>query len=424
MAANHSSSTLNALWKKVYAGKIESLIPDFVKATKKYKFEQGKKIGDEYVQPVIVHRSHGFTRGRGLQTLNAAIVHQTAQAKLNPMPIYLREIIPYDVAARMTESGEASFILHSKQLVQQMLESAHYRNELEFFYGQDSLGTAESSANSSSTKTVVTISAASWGPGIWAGAENAKVKFTKVSDDSLVSSGADAIFTITAIDPDDRKLTVEGTSTGISALDIAIGAGDCDVVWLDSMASAKGDQENAGLKKILTNTGSLFGIDAGTYSMWRGNSYSASNADLTMRKILASAAKAVGRGLSEDADVWVPSRAFENLNVDQADLRRYNLRESKAEAGANELCFYGSNGKLSVIPHPMLKEGDFFVVPPKRVVRTGSTDVTFNLPGKADGEIFLHKDEQNGYELRCMAEVGQMLTAPARAVYGKDVVNS
>lgn len=420
MAANHSASTLDSLWKKVYATEVENLVPDFVKATKKYKFSEGKKLGDEYIQPVIVHRSHGFTRGRGLQTLRPAIVHQTAQAKLNPMPLYLREIIPYDVAARMVES-EASFKLHSKQVVQQMLESAHYRNEIEFFYGQSGLGVGDSSTNSTTTKTVVTLTAKSFAPAIWAGAENALVKFYKVSDSTLVSSGDDAEFIVSSVDASARTLTITGTTTGISALDTALAAGDCDIFWADSSNAAKGDLENAGLQKILTNTGTLFNIDAGVYGLWKGNVYDAQDNDITMRRILRAVSMAVGRGLSEDVDVWVGVDAFESLNVDQADLRRYNLRQDKAESGSQGIKFYGANGSMEILAHPMIKQGDFFVVPPKRVVRTGSTDITFNLPGMGEGKIFLHKDEQNGYELRLMSEVGQMLTAPARATYGKNV---
>lgn len=424
-AAQHSADTLNALWKKVYAGKIENLVPNFSKAIKKYKFSETEKIGDEYVQPVIVQRSHGVTRGRGYQTLNPANVHKTKQAKLNPMPFYLREIISYDAAKRMEGGKEKSFELHSKQLVQQMLESAYYRHELEFFYGKDSLATTASSVNGSATTTVITFTAASWAAGIFSGAENATVKFTKdTASDALVSSGTDAVFTLGAIDPDARTIVVSGTATGISALDTAIAAGACSMVWSDSMASAKGDNENAGMKKILTNTGEMFGVNASEWSLWKGNQYPVGSSDLTMRKILKSCAKGVVRGLAEDVDVWLPVDAFENLNVDQATLRRFNTRESKAESGSENLKFYGSNGGINIMPHPFIKGGDFFVIPEKRVVRTGSTDITFNLPGKGDGEVFVHKDEATGYELRLMAEVGQMLTTPARAVYGSGIVST
>lgn len=417
----HDSSTLNAMWKEVYATEVENLVPNFAKATKKYKFQEGKKIGDSYEQPVIVHRSHGFTRGRGLRTLRPAIVHQAERAKLNPQPLYLREIISYDTAARMVEN-KASFVLHSKQLVQQMLESAYYRNEIEFFYGQDSLGVATGSANVNTTKTVVTIDPKEWAPAIWAGAENSLVKFHVVSSSALVSSGADAEFVVAAVDADARKLTIEGTTTGINALDLALAA-PCSITWADGSDAAKGDLENPGMKKILSNSGTLFNINAGAYSLWRGNVYSNGNADVTMRKLLQAGSQAVGRGLAEDVDVWISVKSFESLNIDQAALREYGMAEKTAKNGFGGIEFQGAGGLMTIIPHPMVKEGDFFIIPEKRVVRTGSTDITFELPGKS-GEIFLHKDEQNGYELRLMAEVGQMLTTPARAVYGKDIVNS
>lgn len=424
MASAHSSSTLDSLWKEVYADKPETLFPAVAKATKRYPFSEGKKIGDSYVQPVIVTRSHGFTRGRGLQTLKAPIVHQTAKALLDPMPSYLREIIPYDVAARMC-SDKASFVQHSKHLVEQLNSSIHYRNEVEFFYGKDSLGEADSSVNSSTTKTVVTLTAASFAPGIWAGSENAELKFYKVSDDTLISSSTNALFTVFAVDVDAYQITVTGTETGIDALDTALASGNCYIVFSDSSASARGDQENAGMKKILTNEGSLFNINAATYNLWKGNEFDAGSADLTMRKIMKAVAKAVGRGLAEEVDVWIPISVYENLNVDQAELIRHGSSMGKLEIGTDSISFKGSNGAaINILPHSIIKNGDAFVIPRKQVVRTGSTDVTFNIPGRSEGEIFLHKDEQNGYELRVWSEQGSMLVKPAFGVYISGIVAS
>jgi len=422
MASVHSSATLNSLWKEVYADNLENLIPDNSKLMKKYKFKSGKKLGEYFVQPVIVSRSHGFTRGRGNQTLNDAIVHETAQAQLNPFPIYLRESVPYDVAARMVES-KASFAMHTKQVVQQMMESMYFRAELELLYGQSGIGVAASSANIGATSTTTTISAASFAPGIWAGAENAKVKFHLVSNGNLVSSGADAIFTVSTIDTDARTVVIVGTSTGITALDSALAA-PCNISWADSSASAFCDVENPGLQKILTNTGTLFNINAATYNLWKGNSFAVGGVDLTMKRALSGIAKAVGRGLNEDVDCFVSTKTFENLNSDQAALRRYNMKTEKAENGSEAICYYGSNGKVEVQAHNLVKEGDAFAVPSKRVIRTGSTDITFKLPGRDESDIFLHSPTQTHYELRCMAEQGIMLLTPARAVYYSGIVNS
>lgn len=425
MATAHSSTTLNSLWKEVYSDKLESLIPENSKLQKTYKFKESAKIGEYYVQPVIVTRSHGFTRGRGAQTLNDAIVHETQQAQLNPLPCYLREVIPYDVAARMTEKGAKSFAQHSKHVVQQMLESISYRLEIEMLYGQLGFAKSSSSSNINATSTTVTVDLADWAPAIWSGAENAKIIFTEdTSSNALVSSGADSIFTVSAIDPANRTFTATGTATGITALDTALSSA-CSIHWSDSYSAAMGDLENAGLDKITTNTGTLFNIAGGTYALWKGNTYAVGGA-LTMRKVLAGTAVAVGRGLNEDAIVWVSPATYENLNQDQAALRSYDssYEPNKAKSGTKQIAYEGCNGELLIRPHPYVQEGDGFLVPTKRVCRTGSTPITFRIPGKPEEQIFLDRESLTAYELRCMHEEGIMLTRPAASLKFTGIVNT
>lgn len=426
MASSHSSTTLNSLWKEVYSDKVEGLVPDNSKLQKKYKFKEGKRIGEYFVQPVITTRSHGFTRGRGAATLNDAIVHETAQAQLNPLPNYLREVIPYDTAQRMVSEGKGSFKQHSKHVVQQMVESMSYRLELEMLYGKTGLAKTTSSVNASSTTTTITFTDASWSPAIWSGAENAKLVFHKDSDDTLISSGADSLFTVTTIDTANKAILVTGTSTGITALDSAISSETtCSVLWSDSYSAAKGDLENSGLDKIILNTGTLFNISASTYNLWQANTYPVGGA-FTMRKCLAGVAQAVGRGLNEDIDIWVSPTTFENLNQDQAALRTYDssFKPSKSDSGSENICYHGSNGKVDIIPHPYIKEGEAFGVPAKRVVRTGSCSPTFRVPGKPEEQIFLDRESLTAYELRCMYEEGLMLTRPASAIKYTGITNT
>src|SRR5581483_4286645 len=142
------------------------------------------------------------------------------------------------------------------------------------------IGVTSSSANASSTSTVVTLTAASWATGIWAGMENCPLNFFKQSDSSLVSSGTDAVFTISSIDVDNRKLTLTGSAAGIAALDTAILAGACDIFFDTARTDATTFNEMVGINKIITNTGTLFNISASTYNLWKGNTYDVGSASL------------------------------------------------------------------------------------------------------------------------------------------------
>jgi len=47
----NDKSTLDALFKDVYADKLDTLLPDFSKLLKSIPFREAKKTGRDYVQP-------------------------------------------------------------------------------------------------------------------------------------------------------------------------------------------------------------------------------------------------------------------------------------------------------------------------------------------------------------------------------------
>lgn len=425
MAQYNTTSTLDGLFKVVYGEGPINAIPEVAILQAKVKFKQTERIGKSYNFPVILSSEAGVTylaAGAGVSTLNDAIAAQLKEASVDANQIIIRGQMDYEAAAKAVAS-KAAFKNASELLVENLMETGARRLEMAFLYGQSAtgLGTADSSVNASATSTVVTMLAAGWAPGIWAGTENALINFYKVSDDSLVSSGADAIFTISAVNFTDRKLTLTGTATGIGALDTALGAGDCYIHW----KGAKG-VEPVGLDKIITNAGSLFGISAATYSLWAGSSYGFGSAAATTAKLLNMAGLAVSKGgLMEEADIIMSPKTFTNLSGTMTDLRRQNggAKETEGIAGFETIVLMGPNGKLNLVPHPMVKEGECFLVPMKRVKRIGSQEFSFETPGRK-GELFLHIPDKNAYELRLYGAQAIIVETPAKCVKGTAIVNS
>lgn len=425
MAQYNTTSTLDGLFKVVYGEGPINAIPEVAILQAKVKFKQTERIGKAYNFPVILSSEAGVTylaAGAGVSTLNDAIAAQLKEASVDANQIIIRGQMDYEAAAKAVAS-KAAFKNASELLVENLMETGARRLEMAFLYGQSAtgLGTADSSANASATSTVVTMLAAGWAPGIWAGTENALINFYKVSDDSLVSSGADAIFTITAVNFTDRKLTVTGTATGIGALDTALGAGDCYIHW----KGAKG-VEPVGLDKIITNSGSLFGISAATYSLWAGSSYGFGSAAATTAKLLNMAGLAVSKGgLMEEADILMSPKTFTNLSGTMTDLRRQNggAKETEGIAGFETIVLMGPNGKLNLVPHPMVKEGECFLVPMKRVKRIGTQEFSFETPGRK-GELFLQIPDKNAYELRIYTSQSIIVETPAKCVKGTAITNS
>lgn len=424
MSQQNTTSTLDGLFKVVYGDAPQNLVADVSYLQKRISFKESEKIGKHYEFPVVLSMEGGVTylaAGAGVSTLNSSVAAVMKPAQVDANQIIVRGQMDYEAAAK-AQNSKVAFKNASELLVENLMDTASKRLEIAMLYGRSptGLGVADTSVNTNATKTVVQMTTASWADGIWSGLENAEINFYKSSDDSLISSGSDAVFTINSVDFSNKKLTVTGTATGITALDTHLGSGDA-YIHFKSAKSA----EPIGLDKIILNSGSLFGISAADYGMWSGNSYSAGSAALTTAKILNAVAMAVGKGgLMEEADVLVSPKTFTNLAGSLSDLRRHNEKsDADAVAGFESIKMFGPNGKLNIVPHPMVKQGEGFVIPPKRIKRIGSAEATFITPGRKD-EIFLHVSDANAYELRLYCAQAIVAEKPAQLVKITAITNS
>lgn len=255
-----------------------------------------------------------------------------------------------------------------------------------------------------------------WSTGLWAGKVGATVNFYQDDNSTLISSGADAIFEIAAIDPSFLRIRVTGTATGIGAFATVVGTkANFDGGLRVYFQGSKG-KDFLGLDQIITYSGSdLFGIDNTVYSLWKGNSVTTSGA-ITFSKVISSIENAVAQGLREDVCAYVPTAVFNTMMVDQAALRMYDQSYNGKEGvnGFNGLKFQASNGAVMIEPHPILKAGEIFIIPKKQFIRVGATDVTFQTPGMDSEEIFLQLPSNAGYEVRAYADQALLCMAPAK----------
>lgn len=431
MAQYNTTATLDGLFKVVYGDGPINAIPEVAIIQDKVPFQASDRIGKTYNFPVILSSEAGVTylvAGAGVQTLNAAVAAQLKEAQVDANQIIIRGQMDYEAAAKAM-SSKAAFKNASEQLVENLMETGSRRLEVAFLYGQSAtgLGVVSSSANASTTSTVLQISDAQWAPGIWAGLENATIQAWKVSDNTLVSSGTDAVFTLSYIDFAAKKLTVTGSTTGIAALDTAAGAGNLYLTFNGAKTGTSTYAEPVGIDKIITNVGTLFNISAASYSLWSGSSFSFGSAAITVAKVLNMAGIAVSKGgLMEEADLLLSPRTYMNLAGTITDLRRTTGGESSTEGygGFESITLMGPNGKLNLVVHPMVKEGECFLAPlKKRFKRIGSQEFSFETPGRK-GELFLQVPDKNAYELRMYCAQAIVCMTPAKAVKGTLIVNS
>lgn len=416
VTAANTETTLSAQFKEIYGDSYENLIPDGVKILKKVKYVEGdKELGDKFVQPVQLTHEHGFSYGTGVFTLEEPIPATYQEANVTGNSLLLRTAISYGAAARMSNNKKA-FVKWSNLVVKSMVNSMSKRLEIMSLYGNSDsgIGRQTGATVTSGSNEIVTMLTAEWAPGIWAGSEGMEI-------DAYDTTGATQRNTNAALVVEEVDLTARTVELSGNAADLAALA-DTDIFFF---RNAKGN-EMTGLDKIVTNASTLYNIDAGTYSLWQGNTHSAASADLSFTKVQKGIAKAVNKGLEEEVCVMVSSATWATLLSDEAALRRYDTKYSKVELenGAESLKFYSQNGMLEVTPSIYVKEGEAFGFPPARCSRIGSTDVTFRLPGKSEEEIFLQLPSQAGYELRSYTEQTFFCESPGRTVKFDDIVNS
>lgn len=427
MAQVNTTATLDGNFKTVYGTGPVNAIPEVAILQGMIPFKEVQRIGKSYNFPVILTSEAGVTyiaAGGGAVTLTDAVAATMKEVSIDANQIIVRGQMDYEAAAK-AQGDKVAFKNSTELLVENLMETASTRLEIAFLYGQSAtgLGTIDSSVNSTTTKTVVTMLAAGWAPGIWSGKEGASLAAWKVADNTAAATTNS--FILSHVDYANRKLTITGTATtGIGELDTALGSGDCYFTFKGAKTATDTWVEPVGIDKIISNAGSLFGIDAAEYSLWSGSSFSFGSAAATVAKILNMVGMAVSKGgLMEEADVLLSPKTFMNLAGTMSDLRRQGGGETKGIGGFESIQLMGPNGKLNIKVHPMIKEGECFAGPfAKRFKRIGSQEFSFETPGRK-GEIFLHVPDKNAYELRIYGAQAIVCTTPAKFVKGTAITN-
>jgi hypothetical protein len=397
-AGANTLDTLNGLFKEVYAKDIIELIPDGVKLLTKIPFAKKEQaLGGFYHQPVVLGQEHGVTfagAGDDAFTLEAPVAGQIKDAQVRGTQLVLRSVMGYASASRSSEGGAKAFKQATKFLVGNMLRSVTKKLEIEMLYGQVGYATVASTAG-----VVLSIPAAEWAPGIWAGAENMPIEIRNAA-----GSTVRGLAKVMSVNFDNKSITLDTMPAGVVAT---------DVIWHKGAYS----NEFAGIHKIITNTSTLFNIDASQYSLFKGNTYDALSSALSFAKIQDAIAKAVEKGLDNDVMVVVNPSVWSDLLTDQAALRMTDssYSTSVAENGSKEIKFHGQNGVIEIVPSIYCKQGYAYVISTDEMMRIGSTDVTFKRPGKGD-EFFRELENAAGYELRCYTDQALFCHAPGKNV--------
>jgi hypothetical protein len=405
---------LNGFYKQIYGDNLLKLVPDNTKLINSIGFERRKKLGDMYHVAVNLQNEQGFTYNDGSGQafdLAGAVAMGTQDAQIRGSEIVLQSQISYKAAAAAASTKEA-FAEATSMIFENMMESASNRLELAVLYGQSSKGAITASANLTATTATITLSAASWSIGIWTGRIGAKIELYTGANAIIGTTSPHTVFYVDGIDIPNRKLTLTGTTTGITALGTAasgFAASNGAIYWYGAKTA-----EMIGIDRIITTSGTLFGINNSLYPLWKGNEYTVSGA-LTLDEIRKSVDGAVSQGLQEAVTAYCSPRVFTSITNNLMANRRFDssYKGSEAQQGFESIKIFASNGIISVEPHTIVKQGEVFIIPTKRFMRVGATDFTMQTPGMGN-DIFLQMTTRAGYEVRMYTDQAVFCESPAR----------
>lgn len=413
----NTKASLETAFKYVQEKKLNDLKPNSSIVYDMAPMREADMVGRKFLCPVSLSYELGFTFGDGTAfAYNDDVAGVYDEIEVDPNPVVLKSRLSIEAADRMAKS-EKTLITAVALRAGQMKASLMKMAEIEMLHGRVGVGiingapvvTVEGGANDSA---VCTISDASWAPGVWSGMEGAILEVRNSSGTKINTNGD---LTLVSIDFDNKALTVRGVDADIAALATT-------QLFYFKGAYANGQY---GIKYQLDTAGSVFGIDSSVYALWKAQEHTVSGA-LTMAQVLAGRAKAVARGgLDEDSVLLVSSVTFENLNSDLAALRAldssYNAK--KGENGFEGIVYHGQGGKIRIVAHPMMKEGEAFMFPEAGCRKIGSTDITFkSIDGSEDA--WQHLEGYHAYQLTGRFSFQVLLDQPAKCVLFKSITNS
>lgn len=398
-------SSLNGFHKDRRAEKLEKLIPQDFHLHRDMPYKKGKKLGRTYLQPVFLTYPHGITFSASdvVPTLNAAVAAETKEASVQAYQIIGRERISYDAADRAASDEEA--YENETEFLMEALRLSHVsKSEALGFYGghANGLGTVASISGN-----ILTITTSEWAGGIWAGAENMRLDVYTASTYVKTTS-------VSSADLDGLTVTV-ANATGITAGDALHYEGSYGNVA-------------TGLHQIITNSSTLFGIDAGTRNLWKGVTQTAGSTTAKLLPFMQAAAKARIKGMRGEVTGFVNAFSFVDM-VDEIEAAKTNqeLKGMSYERGAEGMKIFSPNGTITLKISDFVKRGFAFgVLMDGSWCRIGSSDITFNHPGAKKGEkvTFIHLQEAGGYEFRNWSNFAWFTSKPGANFVMNNIVNS
>jgi hypothetical protein len=397
MATVNDQAQLVSLFKEVFGDSVINRFPNVTKISRMFDFTKAEALGKKLVVPVQVAEEHGITYAAGTDaeaniTLLAPTAGELQSAEIDGAQIYARSRVGY-AAIERTKSDKGAFQQALRHVVDLLTKACGKRLEASHLWGRRGWGAIDSVSGSGTTRNWI-ITADSWAAGLWAGAKGMTLDVF-AADYSGTKINSNLKVTITAVARSTRTVSVSGNATDLGNV----------VAGMHLFPeTASPTSEFAGIDAILSNTSTLFNINAGTYDIWKANQKAVNGAP-SMEAILDGVRLGAEQGLMDDVICIVSPKAFQVLNNDLAALRRMDRSYStkEGENGTEEILYHGQTGTVRIMPHLYMKDGRAFIICPKEWHRVGATsDFGFITRKGSEDKLLLDLPDNPASEMRAM----------------------
>lgn len=420
MAGETVLSDINGSTKRVYdkSGLTNALI-GVTTVQKAIGFERGtRNIGESFQVGVVVRPPNGFTHvgsAGGTATLKQGRPMKIQQASVTPHEFDLREHVTLVALSRAAEEGDGSMAALTGELLKAMKQSAQNRKEAVILHGQRGLGVVEAVTDLGSSQMDITITEASWAPGMWwaLGEGTTLDSFT-----STTKNNATAALVLAGVKSADRKITV--SHGGTFSNECAAG----DVLYFEGAWDGSTRYEMQGLlSQAETITGTSLGIVVDTYGNFKGNQFSVGG-NISSDIVEEAVGQLRDRGANEALTLLLSNKAFGKLLSEPKTQRMLDSSYSgSAVIGHDKMKIRTPDvGIVDLQNHGFMKQGEFLALRYEDCGMVGSSDLAFGVPGSGvDAPVWERVSNTNYAEVLLFGDLGVIHKVPKNAMVGSGI---
>lgn len=443
-----NTSDVKKIFKTVYGGQ-HDLRPAADPVDELLSYEASQQTGKDFVEDFIMGDEVGATWA-GTQDnafiINPSIAGAIEQSTIQGTQFVLSSVMSWGFMTRSAGGGEKAFFDGTKLLMRNHLSSHFKLRAIEKVYGQSAGGlgyvsyapsgtiyrgvaytgngtitlTRKSGTTIAFTNGVAsggalpsdapagTLGAILYAPGefaagFWVAKKNIIVKQIATATNTTVGSG---------------KLTGVDTRLGCIFVDFVPVVATSTTSHNTVYDNWKDNGCMVGVNKIITNTGTLFGINASNFDLWSGQVIPLGQKKFNLKAVQEGIADAInGGGLEEPMDILVNPLTFSQMSNDAAALRKYDAsyKGASATTGFEAIEYYAANGTNRIRTSSKIKEGEAYGLIKEHWKCSGSQSPSFKPSGSGQDVIFPLQD-QAGWVVRSFSDEFVMCRMPARQI--------